>query len=165
MCYKSMWTYDTHGVTLKQLSPITMKWLLYIFNSSWKTGKLTRDWKMSTVISIRKPNKPEDQANSYRYISLAFIPCKLREILILQRINFVSNANDLHPNYPAALRKNHCTTDHLFFLTQNIKNYFQCKPTKSTIAGYIYFSNLFDSVWREKLLTNLFKIGIKGEDF
>ena len=55
---------------LKQLPSITLNWLLHILNLRLKARKLPRNWKMASVISIIKLNKPEDKENIYKPISL-----------------------------------------------------------------------------------------------
>ncbi|GFQ97587.1 hypothetical protein TNCT_513411, partial [Trichonephila clavata] len=71
-----------HGQMLVHLSQLGRRFLLEIFNASWRAGNLPRDWKEALIIPIRKHDKrlmtstdidqshlPASRANSWRGLS------------------------------------------------------------------------------------------------
>ncbi|UYV62927.1 hypothetical protein LAZ67_2002536 [Cordylochernes scorpioides] len=77
------------GPMLKNLSSHAKLELLSIFNYSWSSSTLPKEWKHATIIPIHKPGKLENHPTNYRPISLTSIPCKIMEHMILNS-NFLS---------------------------------------------------------------------------
>ena len=50
---------------LKHLPADAKKYLLKILNKIWDTGILPRDWKISIIVPVKKPNKDAFQSTSY----------------------------------------------------------------------------------------------------
>ncbi|GFX78671.1 probable RNA-directed DNA polymerase from transposon X-element [Trichonephila clavipes] len=114
---------------------IAKTYLLNIFITSWRSGKLPKIWKSSVIIPILKPGKDATSCKSYRPISLTCI---------------------------LSYRVNHSTVDQLFYLSQTIINGFQEKPHEKTVAVFLDLSSAFDRVWRQKLVDIIHSSGIKG---
>ncbi|UYV63102.1 hypothetical protein LAZ67_2003149 [Cordylochernes scorpioides] len=74
------------GPMLKNLSSHAKLELLSIFNYSWSSSTLSKEWKHATIIPIHKPGKLENHPTNYRPISLTSIPCKIMEHMILNRL-------------------------------------------------------------------------------
>ncbi|UYV85117.1 hypothetical protein LAZ67_X004619 [Cordylochernes scorpioides] len=83
------------GPMLNNLSSNAKLKLLSIFNYSWSSSTLPKEWKHASIIPILKPGMPEDHPTNYRPISLTSIPCKIMEHMILKRLNFYLNLNNL----------------------------------------------------------------------
>ncbi|UYV84299.1 hypothetical protein LAZ67_X001774 [Cordylochernes scorpioides] len=83
------------GPMLKNISYHAKQELLSIFNYSWSLSTLLKEWKHATIIPIHKPGKPENHPTNYRPISLTSIPCKIMEHMILNRLTFYLNLNNL----------------------------------------------------------------------
>ncbi|UYV63004.1 hypothetical protein LAZ67_2002819 [Cordylochernes scorpioides] len=62
------------GPMLKNLSSHAKLELLSIFNYSWSSSTLPKEWKHATIIPIHKPGKLENHPTNYRPISLTSIP-------------------------------------------------------------------------------------------
>ncbi|UYV71749.1 hypothetical protein LAZ67_9000227 [Cordylochernes scorpioides] len=131
--------------------------LLDIFNNSWKTGKLPQDWKTATIIPIKKLDKSADDPKNYRPISLTSICCKLMEKIILRRLTYHLDTRNLLPEEQYGFRKGHGTIDQLLFFTQKVKDAQNRKPTNHTIAAFLDLTQAFDKVWKNKLITKLYK--------
>ncbi|GFW91902.1 RNA-directed DNA polymerase from mobile element jockey [Trichonephila clavipes] len=87
------------GRMVQHFGNLAKKELLKIFNLSWATGKLPKIWKISTVISILKPNKNASECKNYIYrpISLTSNLCKLMERVIHRRLkNWLIENKKLH---------------------------------------------------------------------
>ncbi|GFU29247.1 probable RNA-directed DNA polymerase from transposon BS [Trichonephila clavipes] len=150
-----------YGQMIVHFGEITKKYLLNMFITSWRSGKLPKIWKSSVIIPILKPGKDATSCKSYRPNSLTCILCKLMERIIHSRlIKFLTEHNFLH-FYQTAYRANHSTVDQLFYLSQTIINGFQEKPHEKTVAVFIDLSSAFDQVWRQKLVDNIHSSGIK----
>lgn len=59
-----------HNMMLKNLSDDNKKDLLHLLNCMLKTAFLPEDWKRATIIPIRKPEKPAEEPESFRPISI-----------------------------------------------------------------------------------------------
>ena len=60
-----------------------LAWLGVFFSHCMSTLLLPKIWHRVDVIAILKPNKPADDAQNYRPISLLCVPLKLLESLLL----------------------------------------------------------------------------------
>lgn len=58
-----------HNKMLKNLSYDNKKHLLHFLNNMLQTACVPQDLKETTIISIRKPEKPAEEAESYHPIS------------------------------------------------------------------------------------------------
>ncbi|UYV79530.1 hypothetical protein LAZ67_17003027 [Cordylochernes scorpioides] len=150
------------GPMLKNLSSHAKLELLSIFNYSWSSSTLPKEWKHATIIPIHKPGKLENHPTNYRPISLTSIPCKNMEHTILNRLTFYLNLNNLLDPHQIAFKKYQSTEDSIFYFVQQTQNSFHHKPTESTIAAFIDLSQAFDRVWKEKLILKLDELGIEG---
>ncbi|GFX78146.1 RNA-directed DNA polymerase from mobile element jockey [Trichonephila clavipes] len=133
-----------YGQMIVHFGEIAKKYLLNIFITSWRSGKLPKIWKSSVIIPILKPGKDATSCKSYRPISLTCILCKLMERIIHSRlIKFLMEHNFLH-FYQTAYRANHSTVDQPFYLSQTIINGFQEKPHEKTVAVFLDLSLAFN---------------------
>ncbi|UYV81433.1 hypothetical protein LAZ67_20001180, partial [Cordylochernes scorpioides] len=146
-----------HGQIISNLGKNGKEKLLDIFNNSWKTGKLPQDWKTATIIPIKKLDKSVDDPKNYRPISLTSICCKLMEKIILRRLTYHLDTRNLFPEEQYGFRKGHGTIDQLLFFTQKVKDAQNRKPTNHTIAAFLDLTQAFDKVWKNKLITKLYK--------
>jgi len=71
-----------HPRVLKELADVIAEPLSIICEKSWRTGEVPEDWRKANVTPIFKKDKKEDPGN-YRPVSLASIPGKVMEPLIL----------------------------------------------------------------------------------
>ncbi|UYV66007.1 hypothetical protein LAZ67_3006145 [Cordylochernes scorpioides] len=151
------------GPMLKNLSSHAKLELLSIFNYSWSSSTLPKEWKHATIIPIHKPGKLENHPTNYRPISLTSIPCKIMEHMILNRLTFYLNLSNLLDPHQRAFKKYQSTEDSIFYFVQQIQDSFHHKPTESTIAAFIDLSQAFDRVWKEKLILKFDELGIEGK--
>ena len=145
---------------LKHLPDDTKKFLLKIINKIWETGILPKDWKISIIIPVKKPNKDSFQATSYRPIALTSCVCKLMEKMINTRLVWHLEANGLISPYQFGFRKNRSTLDPLLRLSNQIQQGFakQCQ----TIGIFFDLEKAYDTTWRSGIIKQLYKMGIRG---
>ena len=109
---------------IKNLPEHAKKYLLKILNKIWETGILPRDWKISIIVPVKKPNKDPSQATSYRPIALTSCVCKLMEKMINTRLVWHLEAKGLISPYQFGFRKNRSTLDPLLRLSDQIQQGF-----------------------------------------
>ncbi|GFT75708.1 probable RNA-directed DNA polymerase from transposon BS [Trichonephila clavipes] len=128
------------GLMIVGLSNTAKLFLLNLFNQSWALGKLPLEWKRAIVVPILKPGKEADNPENFRPISLAYIPCKIMERIILDRLNFYLVQNNL---FPRDAQNN--------------------KPTNHSIAVLLDLTKAFGRVWCYKLAGKLYdEFGVTG---
>jgi len=74
-----------HPRVLRELADVTAEPLSIIFERSWRTGEVLKDWRKAIVTAVFKKGKKEDAGN-YRPVSRTSIPGKVMEQLILEVI-------------------------------------------------------------------------------
>lgn len=71
--------------------------LTYIYNAIIRLSYFSLSWKFSQIVMFAKPEKPPDNATSYRPISLLPYLSKIYERLILKRLSPRILANNILP--------------------------------------------------------------------
>jgi len=100
------------GITpliLRHLSRKTLAHLTYLFNHLLRLGHFPTCWKRAKVVPIPKPNKPGNDPNSYRPISLLSTLGKLFESIVAARLTSFVNRHHLLPHTQFGFRKKHST--------------------------------------------------------
>ena len=88
---------------------IIKSWLRKFLSSCLFQLRISKIWKRLLVVAILKPNKPLNDAKSYRPISLLCIPYKILERLIYTRIEPVIDPQ--LPREQAGFRRGRSTVD------------------------------------------------------
>ena len=83
------------------------------------------------------------------------------EKIILTRINYFCNYNNLIPINQAGFQKGRSTVEHLVKLTTHIKSQFARR--KNILATFFDISKAFDQVWHYKLLQKLKNFNFHGK--
>ena len=88
-------------------SPYSAKlFLLQFINKSWTTGRIPTSLKHSIIKPFLKPHKNKTDLNSYRPISLTSTTSKIMEKMIVNRLNWYLETNNLLNPNQAGFRKN-----------------------------------------------------------
>ena len=146
---------------LSHLPQSALHFLLYIFNLSWSTHTFPSAWKQSTIIPILKPGKPSDSPSSYRPISLTSCASKLFERMVLGRLTYFLEQQDILSPVQAGFRFVRSTVDQVLLLSQSIADSFhQSKPGARTVLATVDFAKAFDSVWHSALLSKLLSLDL-----
>ena len=94
-----------------------MSLLVGFFNRIWMEGIIPTAWKHAVILPLRKPDKPHQDPNSYRPISLTSCMCKILERVVTDRlVHYLESNNILNPAQ-TGFRKGLSTIDQILKLT------------------------------------------------
>ncbi|GFU64610.1 probable RNA-directed DNA polymerase from transposon X-element [Trichonephila clavipes] len=124
---------------------------------SWKYG-VPAIWKKAIVVPIPKKNKPLDDLNSYRPISLTSILSKVMERMITSRFDWYLETNNLLTSSQAGFRKCQSTNQQVVFLGQSIKD--ALDQRHSALALFVDVEAAFDKVWWFECIQKLQTLGV-----
>ena len=146
---------------LYHLPQSALHFLLYIFNLFWSTHTFPSAWKQSTIIPILKSGKPSDSPSSYRPISLTSCTSKLFVRMVLGRLNYFLEQQNILSPVQAGFRPGRLTVDQVLLLSQSIADSFhQSKPGARTVLATVDFAKAFDLVWHSSLLSKLLSLDL-----
>jgi len=111
-------------------------------------------------VLILKPDKPTNLVTFYRPIALTSILAKIQERMILARLNWYLENQNLLTEEEAGFQQNRSTMYQLTKLTQGIKR--ALNQQESVLAFFVDFSGAYDSIWRAKLIEKLKNMNIEG---
>jgi len=137
--------------------------LLRFYNSIWAKGEIPKAWNHAIVLPFQKPDKPANDPSSYRPISLTSVLCKVMERMIVNRLNWYLERNDILSNAQTGFRKGKSTMDQIIKLQDTIYKYIKSKGY--TVGVFLDFEKAYDMLWKDGLLHKLGKIGINGNMF
>ena len=138
---------DIHPEYIIHLHERVIQWLRIFISVCLSTQTIPKMWRRAKVIGILKPNKPANEAKSYRPISILCTLYKLTERLILNRISHL--VDQFLPDEQAGFREGRCTTDQVNLLTDDIEAGFERNDKCGAV--FIDLSAAYDTVWHSGL--------------
>ena len=109
-------------------------WLRCFLSSCLRQLKIPKVWRRALVVAIPKPNKPVEDPNSYRPISLLCVLYKILERLIYARIEPI--VEPLLPDEQAGVRHGKSTVCQVVLLTQNIEDSCDAKKGRCCVCRF-----------------------------
>jgi ribonuclease HI len=143
---------------IKKLPSSIKAILLQIFNECIEKGSIPDEWRESCVIHIRKPNKPSNELDSFRPITLLAVTRKCIEKMIGTRIEYHMETNNKLPDQQYGFRKGRGTRDCVTLLYADILHGFLNK--QQTLAVFIDVKSAYDNVLIDFLCTELIKTNL-----
>jgi len=146
-----------HPRVLRELADVIAEPLCIIFERSWRTGEVPKDWRKASVTPIFKKGKKEDPGN-YRPVSLASIPGKVMEQLILEVIiKQVEEKKVIRSSQHGFTKGKSCLTNFIAFY-DGMTGWVD--EGRAVDVVYVDFSKAFDTVSHNSLLGKLSKCGL-----
>ena len=136
-----------------------LKQLLEVYNFVFNSG-IPQQWREAIVIPIRKPNKVDTKAKSYRPIVLTNCMGKLLEKILNWRLQYFVERNRLYDSQLRGFRASRSTLDALTVNESNIRETLMLYKYMLTV--FLDVSHAFDAVWYQQLLQKIRIAGIKG---
>ncbi|GFY21796.1 putative RNA-directed DNA polymerase from transposon X-element [Trichonephila clavipes] len=78
------------------------------------------------------------------------------EKIILERLTYYLNSNDLLSIVQYGFKRGHSTADQILYFGQRVRDSQNLRPSHHTVAVFLDLSKAFDRVWRNKLIIKLF---------
>ena len=129
------------------------------FNQLLHLGNTPLEWNKGIIVPIFKKGNKND-LNNYRGITLTSCVSKIFNRIVANSIsNFVEN-NNILSEVQGGFRKNHRCEDHVFTLKSIAAT--RLAENKQTYMAFLDFRKAFDTVWRNRLLTVAWNLGIRG---
>ena len=135
--------------------------VLDFINRTWRDGQLPKAWKKANIMPILKKDKPANQPQSYRPISLTSCLGKVAERLVNERLYWWMEKSNIITPSQAGFRKGMRTMDHLIRFAQEAGDAFQDKD--NVVAVFIDLKQAYDRIWRQGLFFKMQKLGIAGK--
>jgi hypothetical protein len=118
--------------------------LLEIYNQIFSARTCPESLRETKVVSILKPGKELNDANSYRPISLLSCVRKLFKKMICTRLDYWAEKFEIRSPSQFGFRKGRGTRDCLSLLSSDIRISFEQK--KKTLAAFLDISEAYDDV-------------------
>ena len=130
--------------------------LLSLYNLIWSSQKFPDVWNITQVFPALKPSYSSNDLKSYRPISVLPSFSKVLERLVLSRIEWFSEVNNLFPSEQTGFRNGHSSLDNITRLEIDVCN--SLKKRHVTMAVLFDWSNAYGNVVHSKLLEILINL-------
>ena len=130
-------------------------------NISWERGEVPADWKIATIIPIKKPLKDKMDPQSYRPIYLTSCICKTMETLIVKRLTSRLEKHSTLSKNQSGFRPGRSTTDQCTRLESEIN--LGLMERKVVGAATLDLEKAFELMWSKGTIRKLKEYGINGK--
>ena len=153
------------GVTsrmLRETAPTIAPQLTKIFNQSLHQSIIPSSWKLSNVTPIPKGGNEASPLN-YRPVSLLSLVSKILERIVHSRLSSFIYSNNLMTNCQFGFRPKSSTQEALISVTHS---WHQLLSKHRQVAAVFFdVRKAFDSVPHNRILSSIWKMGIRGSLF
>ena len=138
---------------LRHLSRKTLTHLTYLFNHLLRLGHFPTCLKRTKVVPITKPNKPGNDPNSYRPISLPNTLGNLFERIVAARLNPFVNRQHFLPHTQFRFRIKYSTVSQPARITDYFSKGYNFHKGSGTVL--LDLEKAYDTVWIQSLFYKL----------
>lgn len=148
-------------IMLQKLHISAKNSILQILNSLWSQQLIPESWKTQCVIPILKPDKLDDDPNSYRPISLASCIGKLCEQMIKMRLDYYVENKNIIPSCQFGFRKGKSAVESFTTYLIDMKN---CLLSKSAaVCVFLDVQGAYDNVNLHQMAKVLHSLNLPGK--
>ena len=144
---------------LRDLATEISGMLTYIFQQSFNTGSIPKDWSTAMVVPVHKKSNKDNREN-YRTISLTCLCCKTMEHIVLSQLNDHLSRNNILSSLQHGFRARLSCETQLVLTFHDWANILNQRGQVDAL--FLDFSKAFDKVSHEKLLHKICQYGING---
>ena len=141
-------------------TPSPKQLFLDAINKAWRMRTFPKEWKEAIVIPIPKPDKDHSNPTNLRPISLTCCPCKVKERMVNNRLNWFLETNGLQSRWQSGARANRSTTDQLVRLEAYIREAWARK--EHVLSVFFDIEKAYDTAWKHGVLSDLHQMGLRG---
>ena len=134
--------------------------LTKLFISSVQQGYIPTAWKIATLRMSLKPDKLPSFTTGYRPNSLISSIMKLFERVTEQRLRFHLEKIGFLNKHQSGFRRAKSTDDHLFRLSQSIKENFNRGEHVHVVAAFLDVEKAFDNDWQNELRYKILQLDL-----
>ena len=146
------------NIIIKYIKPSILNILHTLYNISWQKGYHSTIWKIPLTVLFNKPDKPKNDPNNYRPISLINSLSKILEKIIKIKLTNWAEDNNKINDEQAGFRANKSTHDKIFQLTQTTRHAKNMKLFSAAV--FMDVEKAFDKVWHDGLILTLIQMGL-----
>ena len=147
---------------LKELAVELSPYLSAIFQRSFDTGTVPKDWRTANVTAIFKKGE-KFKASNYRPVSLTSLCCKIQEHVITSNVLKHLENHDILTDCQHGFRARRSCETQLLTLAQELLAGLDKKHQHDLII--LDFSKAFDRVPHQRLMRKLYHYGIRGSTY
>lgn len=134
--------------------------VLYVLNVIFLKENIPASFKTAILIPLLKKGDPNIPSN-YRGLSLIDTLCKIFNSILMNRITYWIDENNILNEYQAGFRKQYSTVDNVFNLTNIVQ--LNKLNGKNTYAFFVDFTCAFDLIPRNSLFYKLANMGLSSK--
>lgn len=152
---------DFPYLMIKKLHKVAQLVLLNIYNLLWSFQVVPESWKTQCILPILKNNKPIQDHNSYRPISLTSCVGKIFEHMIKVRLDYFVEINSLLPDYQLGFRRGKSAVEGFVSVIADIKK--SILAHSNAICVFLDVEGAYDNVNLFQLIRVLSELKIPGK--
>jgi len=146
----------------REIWPAVSESVCRLFQTSFDTGTLPRQWKIAKIIPLKKPNKDDyTLAKAWRPISLLSTLGKSLEAVVAERISYAVETYGLLPSNHFGARKQRSAEQALLLLQERVFTAWRSKKLVSLVSFDV--KGAYNGVYKDRLLQRLAARGIPSD--
>lgn len=134
--------------------------LLMLYNLFYDTSFVPTQWRDIMIVPIPKPSRDPEAGGSLRPISMISCLCKVFHSILLKRLEWYMESNNLFTSKTTGFRRCRSTIDNLACLVSRIQTGFS--EDKITLASFIDINNAYNDIDINSLINTMQQLGISS---